>query len=83
MVEMPPAPDETGHPVSTFHKRQTVWKKVPISQDDTDTRIWVEFDRTSGYPIAELDLHDADDTDDQDSVCSRCGEVHAEDMDIG
>jgi len=82
LPDMPSAPDQVGHPESTFRRRKTVWKKVPPSRDSED-RKWVEFDRSSGYPMEDLvDLWDDSDEEDEVGFCHKCGEYHdLDDMD--
>ncbi|TPX15942.1 uncharacterized protein E0L32_000276 [Thyridium curvatum] len=73
LIEMPPAPEELGHPESRYCKRKTIWKRVPVSSD-SDQRDWMEFDRFSGYPID--DVVDLWDDSDEEDICSKCGEFH-------
>lgn len=71
---MPAAPEEHGHPESTWKKRRTIWKRVPENRD-SDERHWVEFDRASGLPMS--DLSDIGESDDEDVlICSKCGDLH-------
>lgn len=67
----PPVPEETGHPESTWKRRKTLWKRVPISRD-TDQREWIEFDRNTGESVHEL-YYDSD-----EEVCPNCGVVHGD-----
>lgn len=74
-VPFPVVPEETGHPVSAWKKRKTIWKRVPISRD-AEEREWVEFDRFTGENVKDL-------TDDSDEdVCPNCGIIHGLDSDI-
>lgn len=80
--DLPPAPEETGHPVSHWRKRKSVWKRVPLSRDSED-RKWVEFDRRTGFSLETL-AHmygfgeDVDmDSDDEAHICAKCGEFHS------
>lgn len=66
---IPAVPEETGHPESTWKKRKTLWKRVPVSRD-SEEREWVEFDRNTGELTAEL-YYDSD-----EEVCPNCGVVH-------
>lgn len=77
LPDLPSVPEEVGHPISTWKKKKTVWKRVPESRD-SQVRKWVEFDRNSGYPIEDvLDFYE-DDSDDEDTfLCPKCGEVHS------
>ncbi|KAK4125596.1 hypothetical protein N657DRAFT_271933 [Parathielavia appendiculata] len=75
-AKMPPAPKEEGHPVSPWKKRRTLFKTIPLEQDD-DYRFWMEFDRLTGLPIEpdEYDPED-DDYDIEDLVCPSCDVIH-------
>ncbi|KAG7287590.1 hypothetical protein NEMBOFW57_007102 [Staphylotrichum longicolle] len=74
---MPPAPLEEGHPESLWKQRRTVWKRVPISQEDEE-RIWTEFDRLSGQPLCEDEYDsDEDEYDVTDLICPHCDVMHA------
>ncbi|CAN8102621.1 unnamed protein product [Discula destructiva] len=72
----PLAPQEKGHPESTWKKRQTIWKRVPISRDAHE-RKWMEFDRFTGESTDEL--YDESDED----VCPNCGIIHSMMSDMG
>ncbi|KAK4033817.1 hypothetical protein C8A01DRAFT_39703 [Parachaetomium inaequale] len=74
---MPPAPKEEGHPESLWKERRTMFKRVPIEQDD-DERVWAEFDRLTGREIEpeEYDSED-DEYDISDLVCPSCDVMHA------
>ncbi|KAL2259823.1 hypothetical protein VTK26DRAFT_6364 [Humicola hyalothermophila] len=74
---MPPAPKEEGHPESLWKERRTIFKRVPVRQD-SDERIWCEFDRLSGHPI-EFDEYDSEDDeyDVDDLICDHCGVMHS------
>lgn len=65
----PAVPEELGHPESTWKKRKTLWKRVPISRD-SELREWIEFDRNTGESVHEL-YYDSD-----EEVCPNCGVVH-------
>lgn len=65
----PPVPEEVGHPESTWKKRKTLWKRVPVCRD-SEEREWVEFDRNTGDAVREIYG-----TEDED-VCPNCGVVH-------
>lgn len=74
---MPAAPKEEGHPESLWRKRRTIFKQVPIIQD-SDNRVWVEFDRLSGQPIEPNDYDsDSDEYDVEDLICLHCGIMHS------
>lgn len=68
----PVVPEETGHPESTWKKRKTLWKRVPVSRD-AEERNWVEFDRFTGEDVLEL-LAESD-----EDVCPNCGVIHSTD----
>ncbi|CRK48815.1 hypothetical protein HYQ45_004423 [Verticillium longisporum] len=75
---MPAAPAQEGHPTS-HREDKVIWKRVPISRNSGERR-WVEFCRSSGYPIeppADKNGND-DDEEDEDSIsiCPCCGEPH-------
>ncbi|KAK5660559.1 hypothetical protein OQA88_13110 [Cercophora sp. LCS_1] len=72
--EIPPAPEQIGHPESRWKKRRTVWKRVPISRDSKE-RKWVEFSQTWGTQMGPYNA-DLDDDDSVDLICEECGEVH-------
>jgi hypothetical protein len=74
---MAPAPKEEGHPETLWKERRTIFKQVPIRQD-SDERIWCEFDRLSGQPI-EFDDYDSDEDeyDVEDLICLHCGIMHS------
>lgn len=72
----PVAPEETGHPKSTWKRRKTLWKRVPLSRD-AEERKWVEFDRHTGEDVNEL----YDDSD--EDVCPNCGIIHSMTSDAG
>lgn len=76
-TNMPAAPKEEGHPKSLWKERRTIFKRVPIRQDSED-RIWCEFDRLSGQPI-EYDDYDSeeDEYDVEDLICLHCGVMHS------
>ncbi|KAM0343963.1 hypothetical protein ACHAPU_008021 [Fusarium lateritium] len=67
---LPPAPNEEGHPPSVRDEESVIWKRVPISRDDED-RDWVQFSRSSGYEISDLDWDS-----DEEGICPCCGESH-------
>jgi len=76
-VQMPPAPKEEGHPKSIWRERRTLFKRVPVRQD-SDERVWCEFDRLSGEPIdAEEYDSDLDEYDVDILVCLHCGIMHS------
>lgn len=66
---IPAVPEETGHPQSTWKKRKTVWKRVPISRD-LEERKWIEFDRYTGECVDDELYWDSDE------VCPNCGVIH-------
>ncbi|ROW04452.1 hypothetical protein VMCG_05019 [Cytospora schulzeri] len=72
LASFPVVPEETGHPKSTWKKRKTLWKRVPISRDSTK-REWAEFDRNTGEPVDDLVDYGSDESD---AVCPNCGVVH-------
>lgn len=72
--EIPPAPDQVGHPESRWKKRRTVWKRIPVSRD-SNKRKWVEFSQTWGSPVGSYD-EELDVDDSVDLICEECGEVH-------
>lgn len=71
LPSLPAVPEETGHPESTWKKRKTLWKRVPVSRDAVK-REWAEFDRSTGEPVDDLDYN----SDDSDAVCPNCGVIH-------
>lgn len=71
LASFPVVPEETGHPESTWKKRKTVWKRVPILRDFVE-REWIEFDRNTGEPVDDLDYN----SDDSDAICPNCGIIH-------
>lgn len=75
---MPAAPSEPGHPKSLPRRKdKTIWRRVPVSRD-SETRKWVEFCRTSGYPVESLRriLDDDEDIEDDEDYCACCGALH-------
>ncbi|TQV98894.1 hypothetical protein IF1G_02974 [Cordyceps javanica] len=66
---LPPAPEESGHPVSTRPEGNVIWKRVPVSRDRGE-RQWTEFSRFSGYEI------DGTDSETDSNLCPCCGELH-------
>ncbi|KAL2153484.1 hypothetical protein VTH82DRAFT_4639 [Thermothelomyces myriococcoides] len=74
---MPPAPKEEGHPKSLWKARRTIFKRIPVEQDE-DYRVWAEFDRLTGLPI-EPDEYDSeeDEYDVSDLVCPHCDVMHS------
>lgn len=77
---MPPAPSEPGHPKTAPERmNRTLWRRVPVSRDSSERR-WVEFCRTSGYPVENLrrvsNDDDSDDYDDEQNLCPCCGGSH-------
>lgn len=71
LASFPVVPEETGHPESTWKKRKTLWKRVPILRDSTK-REWAEFDRNTGEPVDDLEYN----SDESDAICPNCGVVH-------
>ncbi|EEY14987.1 conserved hypothetical protein [Verticillium alfalfae VaMs.102] len=77
---MPSAPAQEGHPTS-HREDKVIWKRVPISRNSGERR-WVEFCRSSGYPIeppADKNGNDDDEEDEDEdsiSICPCCGEPH-------
>ncbi|KAL3954471.1 hypothetical protein ACCO45_010034 [Purpureocillium lilacinum] len=55
----PPAPQEGGHPTSTWDENTVIWKKVPTTRD-SDERTWALFSRSKGYEIDGLDDSDGE-----------------------
>ncbi|KAK3390073.1 hypothetical protein B0H63DRAFT_106792 [Podospora didyma] len=77
LPDMPPAPEEEGHPESDWKSRRTIWKRVPVSRD-SEERKWVEFDRILGIPLNKTPYSEEDDHyDPKDLVCDGCGCMHA------
>lgn len=77
LYTMPPAPKEEGHPESPWKERRTLFKRVPVRQD-SDVRVWVEFDRLSGQPIDDDEYDpDEDEYDVEDLICLHCGVMHS------
>lgn len=72
LASFPVVPEEHGHPTSTWKKRKTLWKRVPVSRDSTK-REWAEFDRSTGELVHDQDIYNSDDSD---TVCPNCGVVH-------
>lgn len=72
--EIPPAPEEVGHPVSVWKERRTVWKRIPVSRDSNE-RKWMEFNQTWGSPVGPYDA-EQDIDDSVVIICDECGEVH-------
>lgn len=74
---MPPAPKEEGHPVSRWKRRRTIFKRAPVRQD-SEERVWHEFDRLSGRPI-DFDDYDSDEDeyDAEELICLHCGVMHS------
>ncbi|KAM0284699.1 hypothetical protein ACHAQH_001853 [Verticillium albo-atrum] len=73
---MPAAPPQEGHPTS-HRKDKVIWKQVPVSRNSGE-RKWVEFCRSSGYPIGSSATKNDEDDEDEDSLsaCPCCGEPH-------
>jgi len=67
---LPPAPTEEGHPTSNRDEESVIWKRVPVSRD-MEKRDWVQFSRSSGYEISDLDWDS-----DEEGICPCCGESH-------
>jgi hypothetical protein len=83
-----PAPEEPDAPQSQF-ARPTIWKRVPISRD-SDEREWIEFDRSKGLSVAQMEEelgidmdvdNDEEEDDDDDYIpdfifCHKCSGDH-------
>ncbi|KAF7547544.1 hypothetical protein G7Z17_g7659 [Cylindrodendrum hubeiense] len=67
---LPPAPKEEGHPTSSREEGTVIWKRVPVSRDNSE-REWIQFSRFSGY-----EMNDVDWDSEEEGICPCCGESH-------
>ena len=75
--KMPHAPKEEGHPESLWKVRRTMFKRVPLAQDE-DERLWTEFDRLTGQPLCDDEYDSEEDNYDiEDLICPHCDVMHA------